>query len=60
MVRRCSSPLLPTAVPLMALPPAYSPYQAAGVPTLYRRSPRLPSPMAAHCAAEAGPSPSWL
>src|SRR6185436_13298760 len=25
---------LPTAVPLMALPPAYSPYQAAGVPTL--------------------------
>lgn len=24
----------PTAVPLMALPPAYSPYQAAGVPTL--------------------------
>jgi hypothetical protein len=24
----------PTAVPLMALPPAYSPYQSAGVPTL--------------------------
>lgn len=24
----------PTAVPLMSLPPAYSPYQAAGVPTL--------------------------
>ncbi len=24
----------PTAVPLMALPPAFSPYQAAGVPTL--------------------------
>jgi hypothetical protein len=42
----------PTAVPLMALPPAYSPYQAAGVPTL---EPPLAAPPVAPMAVPLAP-----
>jgi hypothetical protein len=42
----------PTAVPLMALPPAYSPFQAAGVPTL---QPPLAAPPVAPMAVPLAP-----
>ena len=42
----------PTAVPLSALPPAYSPYQAAGVPTL---QPPLAAPPVAPMAVPLAP-----
>lgn len=49
---RAPAHFFPTAVPLMALPPAYSPYRAAGVPTL---EPPLAAPPALPLAVPLAP-----